>query len=121
MAKKLTAAAVIKDATTGYEATVSWAPGQSRPVSIFLLRVNGEKVAHDELDTDSPFIAHKLPAPDNRGKFTFDFSIKPEVDVDIIVVSVRNRGTGAQAVVAQKSNPDREDPWTEIGDTVDAP
>jgi hypothetical protein len=112
--------ALLDEAGSGHEVVVSWSPGRTQPVGILLIRVNGQRVTHDELDTDSPFIATKLP-PAEGGRFTLDWSIKPEVALGMLIVSVRNRSTGAQVVAGQKETPDNGDTWIELGVVVDAP
>ena len=76
-----------------WELIVAWSPGQSAPITIYGIDVNGQTLVRGDVEINSPWI-QLLGAPqkDAQGRFyTVSWAIAPEVDLSKIVIALAPR------------------------------
>ena len=92
-----------------------------RLVNVLSIRVNGRRLALDEMDDESPWVSAKLSAPGSEG-FEVEWAIVPKVEVTGLAIAIVNLATGARVKVDSKSPVKRNEHWeNNEGKTVNAP
>lgn len=102
-----------------YELVILWEPGEEQPMRLYLVQVNGTRLAVDQLDVSSP-ARFPLSTPTN-GKFDVRFALSPMVPITGAVIAIVNHATGAKEVVEKTGPLERSQLWRKAQVVVDAP
>ena len=110
---------LLEDYNQPYELVILWEPEEDQPMRLYLVQVNGTRLAVDQLDVSSP-ARFPLSTPAD-GKFNVRFAISPMVPISGAVIAIVNHSTGKKEVVDKTAALERSQLWRKSEVTVDAP
>ena len=104
-----------------WEIIVAWNPGQSTPITIYGIDVNGQTLVRGDVEIHSPYI-QLLGAPqkDAQGRYyNVSWAIAPEVDLDKIVIAIApRRAPDDFKVIDENDNAPRGCLWRKLNQRV---
>jgi hypothetical protein len=110
---------LLADYSEPYELVILWEPGEDQPMRLYLVQVNGKRLAVDQLDVSSP-ARFPLSKPAD-GKFTVRFALSPMVPITGAVMAIVNHATGEKVVIDKSAALERSQLWRKTEVIVDAP
>ncbi|HEY0468950.1 MAG TPA: hypothetical protein VGC79_32380 [Polyangiaceae bacterium] len=110
---------LLEDYKQPYELVILWEPEEDQPMRLYLVQVNGTRLAVDQLDVSSPS-RFPLSTPTD-GKFNVRFALSPTVPISGGVIAIVNHATGAKEVVDKTGPLERSQLWRKMEVIVDAP
>ena len=110
---------LLEEYSEPYELVILWEPGEDQPMRLYLVQVNGQRMAVDQLDVSSPARFPLSKPADNR--FNVRFALSPMVPITGAVMAIVNHATGKRVVIDKSAALERSQLWRKSEVIVDAP